>query len=51
MTFEREGVPCATVPTCSSARTSRGEEPRLRREGFFLVREAVAFPFYLIYYR
>ena len=51
MIFEREGVNCATVPTCSSRKATAGEGVRLSREGFFLLREAIAFPFYLIYYR
>ncbi|MBI4602717.1 MAG: YdcF family protein [Planctomycetes bacterium] len=51
LAFEREGVPCLTVPTCSS-RADGGPTPgRLSREGFFLFREAIAFPFYLIYHR
>jgi len=39
--FERVGTPCFTVPA-----TYRP----LLREGFFLLREAVAFPFYYLYY-
>lgn len=50
MVFEREGLPCSTVPTCSR-RTGAVPPARLSREGFFLFREAVAFPFYLLYYR
>lgn len=50
LTFDREGVSCATVPTCSSQRS--GTTPtKLSRETFFLFREAVAYPFYLLYYR
>lgn len=51
MIFEREGVPCSTVPTCSPVRTASTPPRRLSREGFFLFREAVAFPFYMVYYR
>ena len=40
--FEREGTPCYTVP-------ARGRP--LVREVYFLLREAVAFPFYYLYYR
>lgn len=49
--FDREGAPCYTVPTCSLERSLPGATRKLSREGFFLLREAVAFPFYLIYYR
>jgi vancomycin permeability regulator SanA len=50
LTFDREGVSCATVPTCSSQRS--GTTPaKLSRETFFLFREAIAFPFYLLYHR
>ena len=49
MIFERNGSSCYTVPTCSN------EEVRaagaLTRDTFFLLREAVAFPFYFLYYR
>jgi vancomycin permeability regulator SanA len=52
MAFDREGVPCDTVPTCSQAVERRSEPPRrLARESYFVAREAVAFPFYLLYYR
>ncbi len=40
--FEREGTPCYTVP-------ARG--PPLFREGYFLFRETIAFPFYYLFYR
>jgi vancomycin permeability regulator SanA len=50
MIFEREGLSCSTVPTCSR-RTGDAPPGPLSREGYFLFREAVAFPFYLIYYR
>jgi vancomycin permeability regulator SanA len=49
MIFQRAGTYCYTVP----ARSRGGESRRggLAREGFFLFREAVAFPFYFLYYR
>ncbi|MGQ9589751.1 MAG: YdcF family protein [Planctomycetota bacterium] len=47
MVFEREGVRCRTVP----ARTLGSGGRRLARELFFVFRELIAFPFYLIYYR
>jgi len=49
--FEREGLECHTVPTCALSRDLPGESIPLSREGFFLLREAFAFPFYLVYYR
>ncbi len=49
--FDREGTSCYTVPTCSRATASTGGPARLSRESFFLLREAIAFPFYLVYYR
>jgi vancomycin permeability regulator SanA len=48
--FERAGTHCYTVPT-SSSRRQEGKGNRLSREDFFLLREAVAFPFYFLYYR
>ena len=58
LVFDREGTPCRTVPTCSLRRDLTGAippadsaRPRLAREGFFLLREAMAFPFYLVYHR
>ena len=51
MIFDREGTSCYTVPTCSRASASSGGPARLSRESFFLLREAIAFPFYLVYYR
>jgi vancomycin permeability regulator SanA len=48
--FERAGTHCYTVPTCLS-RWNEGGGARLSRENFFLLREALAFPFYLLYYR
>lgn len=50
MIFGRAGTPCLTVPTCSRG-GARPEVARLSRESFFLFREAVAFPFYFLYYR
>lgn len=50
LTFERAGTHCYTVPTCSSKWNGR-KPTRLSREDFFLFREAVAFPFYFLYYR
>ena len=50
MALERAGVPCCTVPTCS-LEAAPGPPRKLAREGFFLLREAVAFPFYLVYHR
>ncbi len=49
--FDREGTSCSTVPTCSTEKDWRPSPARLSREGFFLLREAAAFPFYMIYYR
>lgn len=49
--FDREGTPCYTVPTCSLGKSLSRAHGRLSRESFFLFREAVAFPFYLLYYR
>lgn len=49
--FDREGTTVHTVPTCSTSPTWRTVPSRLSREGFFLLREAVAFPFYMVYYR
>jgi vancomycin permeability regulator SanA len=40
--FEREGTPCYTVPA---------HYRPLLREGYFLLRETIAFPFYFLYYR
>jgi uncharacterized SAM-binding protein YcdF (DUF218 family) len=57
LVFDREGTPCRTVPTCSLRRDLTGappsvpDRPRLAREGFFLLREAMAFPFYLVHHR
>jgi vancomycin permeability regulator SanA len=48
--FDREGTSCYTVPTCAAGLLP-GATSRLSREGFFLLREAIAFPFYLLYYR
>ncbi len=49
MIFERAGTCCYTVPAC--ARRDAPERPGLAREGFFVFREAFAFPFYFLYYR
>ncbi len=49
--FDREGTSCNTVPTCSTDPDWRPSPAKLSRESFFLLREAVAFPFYMIYYR
>lgn len=43
--FEREGMPCYTVPA-----GMLGERTRLLRERFFLLREVFAYPFYFLYY-
>jgi hypothetical protein len=56
LVFDRERTLVRTVPTCSLRRDLTGPlspaaAPPLAREGFFLFREAVAFPFYLIYHR
>ena len=51
MAFERQGLECYTVPTCSLKKEIPGLSRKLAREGFFLLREAVAFPFYWFYYR
>ena len=48
--FQRAGTPCRTVPTCSR-QDAKPQVARLSRESFFLFREAVAFPFYFLYYR
>ena len=50
LAFDRAEMPCYTVPTCS-AREAGGGAVKLSREGFFLLREAMAFPFYWLYYR
>ena len=43
--FEREGIPCLTVPAAN------GETPRpIVRPSFFLLREVFAYPFYFLYY-
>lgn len=44
--FEREGMPCFTVPTGSLVGGGR-----LLRGNFYLLREALAYPFYLLYHR
>jgi len=49
MIFERAGTFCYTVPTCS--RRDVSPNSGLTREGFFVFREACAFPFYFLYYR
>jgi uncharacterized SAM-binding protein YcdF (DUF218 family) len=49
MIFERAGTYCYTVPTC--ARRDAPKQQGLAREGFFVFREACAFPFYFLYYR
>ncbi len=49
MIFDRAGTKCRTVPTC--ARQNAPPRGMLAREGFYLFREAVAFPFYFLYYR
>lgn len=49
MIFERNGSSCYTVPTCSNERVKASGA--LARDTFFLLREAVAFPFYFFYYR
>ena len=49
MVFERAGTYCYTVPSCSRRGAPTGGA--LAREGFFLFREACAFPFYFLYYR
>lgn len=51
MIFDREGATCLTVPTASTSFAWWNSPARLSREGFFLLREAIAFPFYMIYYR
>ena len=51
MAFDREGVVCDTVPTSSRTRRPEDPPPRLARETYFVAREAVAFSFYLLYYR
>ncbi len=48
LAFERADLTCATVPTCSLQSDQR-EPVRLSREGFFLLREALAFPFYWLF--
>jgi vancomycin permeability regulator SanA len=55
LVFDREGTPCRTVPTCSLRKDLTGvvapvgsPRPRLQREAFFLIREAMAFPYYLV---
>jgi len=40
--FEREGTPCYTVPARRRV---------FLREGYFLFREAIAFPYYFLFYR
>ena len=49
MIFERNGSYCYTVPTCSNEQVKAAGA--LTRDTFFLLREAVAFPFYFLYYR
>lgn len=49
MIFERNGSHCYTVPTCSNEEVKAAGG--LTRDTFFLLREAVAFPFYFFYYR
>ena len=49
MIFERNGSSCYTVPTCSNEEVKAAGG--LSRDTFFLMREAVAFPFYFLYYR
>jgi vancomycin permeability regulator SanA len=51
LAFDREATPCDTVPTCSSRNAKAEPEVKLSRESFFLLREAMAFPFYWLYYR
>jgi vancomycin permeability regulator SanA len=50
LAFDREETPCFTVPTCSSRRPGGAEPVKLSRESFFVLREALAFPFYWLYY-
>ncbi len=51
--FERAGLECFTVPTSSSRNPRGGEDDyvpvKLSREGFFLLREVIAFPFYFLF--
>ena len=49
MIFERNGSFCYTVPTCSNERVKASGA--LTRDTYFLLREAVAFPFYFFYHR
>lgn len=46
LAFDRQAIPCRTVPTCSSRAPDAPQGARLSRETFFLLREAIAFPFY-----
>ena len=52
--FEREGLKCFTVPTSSSLNKRDGEDEyvpvKLSREGFFLLREVIAFPFDFLFH-
>ncbi len=49
MIFERNGISCYTVPTCSNMKVKASGA--LTRDTYFLFREAVAFPFYFFYHR
>ena len=49
--FDRVGTSCFTVPTCSAAAGAAESTVKLSRELFFVLREAVALPYYLVYYR
>lgn len=51
MVFEREGLRTGTVPTCALSRLAPTTAVTLQRQGYFLFREVVAFPFYLLYHR
>jgi vancomycin permeability regulator SanA len=50
MALEREGLACDTVPA-APLRDASGQPVRLSREGFFLLREVIAVPYYLIHAR
>ena len=49
MIFERNGISCYTVPTCSNMKVKASGA--LTRDTYFLFREAVAFPFYFFFHR